>query len=82
VINILDPDVIVLGGGVSNVGRLYSNVPKHWGRWVFSDRVDTVLARKRARGFERRARRGMALGQSLAYRYNITRRDEGDCRAR
>jgi predicted NBD/HSP70 family sugar kinase len=45
VINILDPDVIVLGGGVSNVGRLYANVPKHWGRWVFSDRVDTVLAR-------------------------------------
>jgi fructokinase len=45
VINILDPDVIVLGGGLSNVDRLYANVPKLWGRWVFSDRVDTRLAR-------------------------------------
>ena len=45
VINLLDPDVIVLGGGLSNVDRLYANVPKHWGRWVFSDRVDTRLLR-------------------------------------
>ncbi len=45
VINLLDPDVIVLGGGLSNVDRLYANVPKHWGRWVFSDRVDTRFAR-------------------------------------
>jgi len=45
VINILDPDVIVLGGGMSNVDRLYVNVPKLWGRWVFSDRVDTRLLR-------------------------------------
>jgi fructokinase len=45
VINILDPDVIVLGGGLSNVDRLYTNVPTHWGRWVFSDRVDTRLVR-------------------------------------
>ncbi|HET20214.1 MAG TPA: ROK family protein [Chromatiales bacterium] len=43
VINILDPDVIVLGGGMSNVRRLYDNVPKLWGRYVFSDRVDTRL---------------------------------------
>jgi predicted NBD/HSP70 family sugar kinase len=43
VINILDPDVIVLGGGMSNVRRLYANVPKLWGRYVFSDRVDTPL---------------------------------------
>jgi fructokinase len=43
VINILDPDVIVLGGGMSNIERLYKNVPKLWGRWVFSDRVDTRL---------------------------------------
>jgi fructokinase len=43
VINILDPDVIVLGGGLSNIGRLYENVPKLWARWVFSDRVDTRL---------------------------------------
>jgi fructokinase len=45
VINILDPDVIVLGGGMSNIERLYTNVPKLWGRWVFSDRVDTRLVR-------------------------------------
>ncbi|MDM7323180.1 MAG: ROK family protein [Gammaproteobacteria bacterium] len=43
VINILDPDVIVLGGGLSNVRRLYDNVPKLWGRYVFSDRVATRL---------------------------------------
>ena len=41
----LDPDVIVLGGGLSNVDSLYANVPAQWGRWVFSDRVDTRLAK-------------------------------------
>jgi fructokinase len=45
VINLLDPDVIVLGGGLSNIDRLYENVPALWGPWVFSDRVDTRLAR-------------------------------------
>ncbi len=45
VINLLDPDVIVLGGGVSNVAQLYDNVPKLWRRHVFSDRIDTRLAR-------------------------------------
>ncbi|MCL4761342.1 MAG: ROK family protein [Burkholderiales bacterium] len=45
VINVVDPDVIVLGGGLSNVERLYANVPRLWGRYVFSDRVDTKLAR-------------------------------------
>lgn len=44
-INILDPDVIVLGGGMSNIDRLYENVPRLWGRYVFSDRVDTKLVR-------------------------------------
>jgi fructokinase len=44
VINILDPDVIVLGGGLSKVGRLYTNVPKRWGAYVFSDAVATRLA--------------------------------------
>jgi fructokinase len=43
VINVLDPDVIVLGGGMSNVSRLYQNVPAIWARYVFSDRVDTRL---------------------------------------
>jgi fructokinase/N-acetylglucosamine kinase len=44
VINVLDPDVIVLGGGMSNVARLYSEVPRLWDRYVFSDRVATRLA--------------------------------------
>jgi predicted NBD/HSP70 family sugar kinase len=44
VINLLDPDVIVLGGGLSNCRRLYGNIPKRWGQYVFSDRVDTALA--------------------------------------
>ena len=43
VINILDPDVIVLGGGMSNIDRLYTNVPQRWQQYVFSDRVDTRL---------------------------------------
>jgi len=43
VINLLDPDAIVLGGGLSNCARLYQEVPKRWGRYVFSDRVDTLL---------------------------------------
>ncbi|MFP4611641.1 MAG: ROK family protein, partial [Thiohalophilus sp.] len=43
VINILDPQVIVLGGGMSNIQRLYDNVPKLWTTYVFSDRVDTKL---------------------------------------
>jgi fructokinase len=47
VINILDPDVIVLGGGLSNMHRLYDNVPRLWGEWVFSDRVDTRLVTHR-----------------------------------
>jgi len=44
VINILDPDVIVLGGGISNVARLYANVPVLWQPYVFSDQVATRLA--------------------------------------
>ncbi len=43
VINILDPNVIVLGGGMCNLKRLYQNVPRRWSRYVFSDRVDTRL---------------------------------------
>jgi fructokinase len=43
VINLLDPDVIVLGGGMSNVAELYAEVPLRWGAWVFSDVVRTQL---------------------------------------
>jgi len=45
VINLLDPDSIVLGGGLSNIDRLYENVPQIWGQWVFSDTVATPLKR-------------------------------------
>jgi fructokinase len=47
VINILDPEVIVLGGGLSGIARLYDNVPRLWVPQVFSDRVDTRLVRNR-----------------------------------
>jgi fructokinase len=47
VINIVDPDVIVLGGGLSNIDLLYEAVPRRWTRHVFSDRVDTRLVRHR-----------------------------------
>jgi fructokinase len=43
VVNVLDPDAIVLGGGLSNVASLYTAAPTLWGRYVFSDRVDTRL---------------------------------------
>jgi len=45
VINVVDPHVIVLGGGLSNIARLYENVPRLWARHVLSDRVDTQLVR-------------------------------------
>ncbi|MCM2289839.1 MAG: ROK family protein [Sulfuritalea sp.] len=47
VINLLDPDVIVLGGGLSNIDRLYANVPRLWGEHVFSDQVATRLLKHR-----------------------------------
>jgi predicted NBD/HSP70 family sugar kinase len=41
VINIVDPDVIVVGGGLSRIARIYEDVPREWVKWVFSDRIDT-----------------------------------------
>tara|TARA_A100001037_G_scaffold306776_2_gene355360 strand:+ start:4271 stop:5239 length:969 start_codon:yes stop_codon:yes gene_type:complete len=43
VINVIDPNVIVLGGGCSKIGRLYRNVPRLWNRYVFSDEITTEL---------------------------------------
>jgi predicted NBD/HSP70 family sugar kinase len=43
VINLLDPDVIVLGGGLSSIARLYERVPQLWAPHVFSDRIVTRL---------------------------------------
>jgi fructokinase len=45
IINVIDPDVIVLGGGLSNIACLYHYVPTLWTPHVFSDRVDTQLVR-------------------------------------
>jgi fructokinase len=47
IINVLDPDAIVLGGGLSNIGRLYTRVPAIWKRFVFSDSSDTPLVAAR-----------------------------------
>ena len=45
VVNILDPHVIVLGGGVSNVDALYGRGVEEMSRWVFNDRLDTRVVR-------------------------------------
>ena len=47
VINIVDPDAIVVGGGLSNVTALYDLIPARWGRHVFSDEVATPLLKAR-----------------------------------
>lgn len=47
IINVIDPDAIVLGGGVSNIARLYQAVPDRWGDFVFSDVVTTRLLKAR-----------------------------------
>jgi len=45
IINVVDPDVIVLGGGLSNMSRLYDRVPALWAPYIFSDHVTTRLVR-------------------------------------
>lgn len=57
IINILDPDVIVLGGGLSNISRLYANVPRLWGEYMFA-----AGARERVRTRLVPARHGDASG--------------------
>ena len=44
-INVFDPEIIVLGGGLSNIDRLYENVPKLWQEFAFSDEIQTSLRR-------------------------------------
>jgi fructokinase len=46
-VNILDPDIIVLGGGLSNLDRLYKNVAPKLARFAFSDTVETPIVRNR-----------------------------------
>jgi len=43
IINVMDPQVIVMGGGVSQMMHLYEEVPKRWGKYVYSDTVRTQL---------------------------------------
>ena len=50
VINLMDPHVIVLGGGVSNIASVYDVVPQLWQEWVFSDSVVTPLRKSDAPG--------------------------------
>jgi fructokinase len=45
IINVIDPQVIVLGGGVSNIARLYETVPARLPRYVFSDFVATKVVK-------------------------------------
>lgn len=44
IMNVLDPNVIVIGGGLSKIERLYERIPMIWGPYVFSDRVETKLS--------------------------------------
>ena len=62
VVNVFDPDAIVLGGGVSNIARLYERVPRLWTEFVFSDAIVDAARARRPRRLERRPRRGVALG--------------------
>ncbi len=43
VVNLIDPDAIVVGGGLSRIEAIYAEVPRLWGQWVFSDVVTTPL---------------------------------------
>lgn len=47
VINLVDPQVIVLGGGLSNIDAIYTHVPTLWERYIFSDHVATKLLKNR-----------------------------------
>ena len=47
VINIVDPDIIVLGAGLSNIDYLYAKVPELWAHWIFSDYVGTRLVKNK-----------------------------------
>jgi len=65
IINVLDPDVIVLGGGLSNIERLYERVPQLWAPYIFSDHVATRLVR---------AKHGDSSGvRGAAWLWNATR---------
>jgi len=65
IVNVLDPDVIVLGGGLSRISSLYTDVPARWQKWIFSDCVATRVIAARygdASGVRGAARLWDALG--------------------
>ena len=45
IVNVLDPDAIVLGGGMSNVNQLYDRLPQAISRWIFSDVFETDIVK-------------------------------------
>ena len=47
VVNVLDPDIVVLGGGLSNIDALYAHLPERVAREVFSDTFETPIVRNR-----------------------------------
>jgi fructokinase len=65
VINLIDPEVVVLGGGLSKLERLYRTVPEIWARYVFSDQVRTSL-RAPAHGDSSGVRGAAWLGRNRA----------------
>ncbi len=75
VLNMLDPDVVVLGGGLSQVARLYQNVPRLWGKYAFSDQVVDPAAATPTRGRQRGARGGLVVVGGRVAR--ARRRDRG-----
>ena len=45
VCNILDPDIIVLGGGMSNISYIYENIDEAFKKYIFSDTFDTKVVK-------------------------------------
>tara|TARA_Y100001970_G_scaffold11570_1_gene13353 strand:- start:4347 stop:5249 length:903 start_codon:yes stop_codon:yes gene_type:complete len=45
IINTLDPEMIVIGGGMSNIDRIYQNVPNLIGKYVLSDSINTKIVK-------------------------------------
>ena len=60
-VNVLDPDVIVLGGGLSAMGHLYQTIPALWTPYVFADHVTTPILPPTHGASSGRARRGVAV---------------------
>ena len=67
VINLVDPRVIVLGGGVSNNARIFTNVPRVWEQYTVPRNVRTKLVRRRPRRRQRRPRRGVFVVARAAF---------------